>query len=181
MFKSNPVKAFEKDFLDTNEKLLKTVYCQSKTPYKDNDPSGALLITTNRVVFYKRGIISEEYEEVYFDELESVRSFNLKNKLHLVVATERFEYTYYTAERVDMQSALAVINKRMISSPSIDNTADSDNSTETFAECIQKDIQSNIDKLKRLNQLHTSGILDESCYVEKRTELVSSIKSPASV
>jgi hypothetical protein len=125
---------------------------------KNRQFNGVLIVTTQRVVFYSKGWISEVFEEIPLNKISSVFSKKIMSHTTLTIHTSGNDLIFKSlvpAEAEDLQSKLNALKDEKPSSK--------DTVTDPLV------------ALEKLGALYKSGVLTEAEFQEKKQDLLKKV------
>lgn len=134
----------------------------------DTQHNGVLLVTPERVVFYRKGIMGEVIESIPLRNINSLERQSALMKHTIFIYSSGNEIEFKSFNKEDNEKLVSEIEKAQESSGS---AAVKPIATEKSAE-PKEDVY---EQLKKLGELKELGILSEQEFVEKKAVLMSRI------
>jgi hypothetical protein len=131
--------------------------------FAGNDPGLGLLtqyliIMNNRVIFWKRGVLSESNTSFNFEDIGSVENYSSLLKNGVAVNIKGAKEIFYDLNGSELPMAISIIR---------------DHIQRCKNQNMQPVISNSIpDQIKKLAELRDSGILTEQEFLNKKTELL---------
>ena len=159
-------KAFEKRLLENEEVIQVAEGYIGKMMGKGDDTqhNGSLLLTNQRVVFYRKGMLGEVLKTVPFENISSVDTLSSMGHRTISMFYSNNSMEFKTFEKKEFIDEFVFKIKSSLKEPT-SISADSGGSNElTFAE-----------KLEKLAELHKAGILTDEEFSAKKSEILGEI------
>ena len=123
--------------------------------------NGALIVTQERVVFYRKGMFGEVLETMPLYKITSIERKSLLGHRVIRLHTSHDDLAFKTFDKAQEQALLDAIEKGRQSSQG--------EPQQTIAH------ESSLDKLKKLADLKEAGIVTEQEFEEKKSKLLEEI------
>lgn len=134
----------------------------------DTQHNGVLLVTPERVVFYRKGIMGEVIESI---PLKNINSLERKSALmkHTI-------FIYSSGNKIEFKSLNKADNEKLVSEiEKAQENSGSEKTTPIVTEKATEPKEDVYEQLKKLGELKELGILNEQEFTEKKAMLVSRI------
>lgn len=165
MKQNKHVKAFTAAHIKPNENVLAYAegYIGEMMGSGDKKQhNGSLIVTEQRVCFYRKGILGEVLETMPVKSITSIERKSVLGHRTIVIHTSNDELSFKTLKKDEEASVHDAIERvrDSVSKPVNENTAVSNDPFE---------------KLKKLKNLNEQGILSDDEFEAKKAELMKSI------
>ncbi len=134
----------------------------------DRQHNGVLLVTPERVVFYRKGIMGEVIESVPLKNINSLERQSALMK-HTI-------FIYSSGNKIEFKSLNKADNEKLVSEiEKAQESSGSEKITPTATEKLPEQKEDVYEQLKKLGELKELGILNEQEFAEKKSVLMSRI------
>jgi hypothetical protein len=125
---------------------------------KDRQHNGALIVTNNRVAFYRKGMLGEVLETIPLKSITSIERKSLMGHCTIGIHTSHDALTFKTFQKPKEQELVNAIEQGRGNHAAPQATSNSP-----------------LDALKKLAELKDAGILTEAEFQSKKADLLSKI------
>lgn len=160
-FRENHLKANEKILAHSNGYIGETMGKGSKTQH-----NGVLIATTERIIFYRKGLLGEVLESIPIVKINSIerKSGILQNVLSFHGSGNRI--VFKSLEKADNEKVASAIE-------SIQNAEEKTENQESKQPKINN--EDAFEKIKKLAELKEMGVINEDEFNEKKSQLLTEI------
>lgn len=128
---------------------------------KDTQHNGALIVTDQRVAFYRKGLLGEVFQAIPLAKLTSVEHRSSIGHLTLTLHTSHDDLSFKTFVKPDLEAAMGAIERGRDAAGG--QTAPAPSSSDPMS------------LLQKLKELHASGILSDAEFESKKSEILGRI------
>ena len=161
--KNKHVRVFEKTKLNKGEEIdcfLDGYIGKVMGSGEDAQHYGMLIVTNQRVSFYRKGVFGEVFETIPISKISSVESSSFMGYRELTFHTSNNDLSFKTFEKKEVyQKAYEVIE-------TLRSNLDSHSTTNSSEQ---------IRKIRELASLHAEGILSDTEFEKKKAEILDNL------
>jgi hypothetical protein len=128
---------------------------------KNRQHNGALIVTDQRVAFYRKGVLGEVFQAIPLGKVTSVEKQSTMGHTTLTLHTSHDDLSFKTFKKDDLEPALAAIEEGRDSATPPPRSAEGVQAADPLA------------MLQKLSDLHSSGVLTKEEYESKKREILS--------
>jgi hypothetical protein len=127
----------------------------------DRQHNGALIITDQRVAFYRKGLLGEVFQAIPLSKITSVEQKSTMGHVNLTVHTSHDDLSFKTFQKAELEAAVEAIERGRDGAGASTGRAPAPAAADPAV------------ALQKLKELHASGLVSDEEFESKKQEILA--------